>query len=364
MKKLCFVCFNIEDMGGITRVISSLCGELNKFHEYKISVVSICDTGEKTHYYFVEDVKINKLSNNPNDRVKNIIFKSFFPLLKIFKKNKFDIIFMQGHYIPPIVIPLKFFVKSKFVFCDHGALSNQIKDKKATFFRKIAAKFSDKIVVLTNHTKNEYQKIFGVKEDKIKVIPNFIDEKILKAKENYKLDSKLILSSGRFTSEKGFDMLVDVAKIVFEKSPDWQWHIFGDGPEFNNINSKIKELKLEKNVKLKGLADNMYSKYKDYGIFVLTSYREGFSLVLLEAKANNLPLVSFDCVAGPSEIICNGMDGYLIPCYNKLRMAEKICKLIEDGSLREQFSKNSQNDIERFKKTNVIVKWINFIKNL
>ena len=364
MKKLCFIGFNIEDMGGITWVMSALCGELNKINEYKISIVSICDTGENPHYYFAKDIKIDKLHNNPNDRIKNIIFKSFFPLLKILKKNKFDIIFMQGHYIPPIVMPLKLFVKSRFVFCDHGALSNQIKDKKATFFRKIAAKFSDKIVVLTNHTKNEYHKIFGVKEDKIKTIPNFIDEEILKTKGNYKADSKLILSSGRFTPEKGFDMLLDVAKIVFEKHYDWQWHIFGDGPEFNNINSKIKKLKLEKNVKLKGMADNMYSKYKDYGIFVLTSYREGFSLVLLEAKANSLPLVSFDCVAGPSEIICNGMDGYLIPCYNKLRMAEKICQLIEDSSLRERFSKNSQNNIEKFKKSNVIVKWINFIKNL
>ena len=87
MKKLCFICFNIEDMGGITRVMSALCGELNKINEYKISIVSICDTGENPHYYFAKDIKIDKLHNNPNDRIKNIIFKSFFPLLKILKKK-------------------------------------------------------------------------------------------------------------------------------------------------------------------------------------------------------------------------------------------------------------------------------------
>ena len=62
MKKLCFICFNIEDMGGITRVMSGLCSELNKLHEYKISIVSICDTGKNPYYYFSEDIKISRLN--------------------------------------------------------------------------------------------------------------------------------------------------------------------------------------------------------------------------------------------------------------------------------------------------------------
>ncbi len=362
MKKLCFVCFNIEDMGGITRVMSSLCNEMCK--DYEISILSICNTGLKPHYDFDVSVKIHKLNNNPGDRVKNIILGSFFKLKRFFKENKFDVIFMEGHYIPPIILPVKLFVKSKFVFCDHGALSNQLSDKKATFFRNLGAKLSNKTVVLTESTKNEYIKTFKIPANKIEVIANFIDDEVLKFKGDYNENSKLILSSGRFTPEKGFDMLVDVAEKVFEKNPDWQWHIYGDGPEFEKVNIKIKKLNLEKNIKLMGLADNMYSKYKDYGIFVLTSYREGFALVLLEAKVNALPGVSFDCVAGPSEIISNGVDGYLIPCYNITEMSNKISELIENQKLRIKFSQNSQINVEKFEKSKIIGKWKQLIIKL
>ena len=364
MKNLCFVCFNIEDMGGITRVMSNICHEFENSGDYKLSIVSVCDTGKENYYYFSENIKIYKLNNNPDDRIRNIIFKSFAPLKNIFKNNSFDVIFMEGHYIPPIVLPLKFFTKSKFVFCDHGALTNQLQDRKATFFRKLSSKMCEKIVVLTEKTKNDYKEIFGISDRKICVIPNFIDEDVFKFRKEYDVNSKIILSSGRFTMEKGFDMLVNVAAEVFEKHPDWEWHVYGDGPERSKIEFLIEEKNLRENVKLMGLADNMYEKYKDASIFVLTSYREGFALVLLEAKACGVPPVSFDCIAGPSEIISNNIDGYLIPCYNEKAMSEKICNLIEDDDLRKSFSEHTGVGIEKFLKHEVMEKWNNIIKEL
>lgn len=362
MKKLCFICFNIEDMGGINRVVSGLCNELcgnNIVH-----VVSICDTGKEPYYHLNSKIKIYKVDNSPNDRIRSIMFKSFVSLREYFCDNEFDIIFMEGHYVPPIVLPLKIFVKSKFVFCDHGALSNQISDKKTTFFRERASTLSDKIVVLTNSTKKEYMRIFGLDSEKIVVIPNFIDENILKYKKEYNENSKFILSSGRFTEEKGFDMVPDIAEIIFRKHPDWQWHIYGDGPEYNNIKKKIEEKNLEKNIILKGFADNMYERYSDYGIFVLPSHREGFALVLLEAKVNGIPAVSFDCVSGPGEIINSDVDGYLIPCYNKKVMAQKVCNLIENNELRSEFSENCFCNISKFNKKTIMGMWNKVIDNI
>lgn len=362
MKKLCFVCFNIEDMGGINRVVSGLC---NEFCESNIvHVVSICDTGKSAYYYLDPKIKIHKINNSPHDRIRNVIFKSFGNLKEYFLSNKFDIIFMEGHYVPPIVLPLKIFTKSKFVFCDHGALSNQISDKKATFFRKIASKLSNKIAVLTNSTKKEYSRIFKVNPEKIEVIPNFIDEDILNYKKEYNKNSKLILSSGRFTAEKGFEMIPDIAEMIFRKHPDWQWHIYGNGPEYINVQKKITEKNLGKNVILKGFANNMYEKYADYGVFVLTSYREGFALVLLEAKVSGIPMVSFDCVSGPSEIIDSDMDGYLIPCYNEKVMAQKICTLMENDELRDKFSKNCSRNIDKFNKKAIVEMWYKIINDV
>lgn len=362
MKKLCFVCFNIEDMGGINRVVSGLCNEFCK--DNIVHVVSICDTKKPPYYKFNSSIKIHKINNLPDDRIRKVIFKSFANLKKYFSDNKFDIIFMEGHYVPPVVMPLKFFINSKFVFCDHGAVSNQILDKKATFFRKIASKLSDKVIVLTESTKKEYIDIFKIKSEKIMAIPNFVDEDMFNYKKKYNKTSKLILSSGRFTPEKGFDMIPDIAKKIFENHSDWQWHIYGNGPEYENIKNKILRNNLENNVILKGFTDNMYKKYCDYGIFVLPSYREGFALVLLEAKFNGIPLVSFDCVSGPSEIIDQNVDGYLVECYNKKVMAQKICTLMENSELRDKFSENCSKNIERFEKKVVMKMWSKVLMNI
>ena len=89
----------------------------------------------------------------------------------------------------------------------------------------------------------------------------------------------------------------------------------------------------------------------------MTSYYEGLPMVLLEAKANSLPIVSFDCYTGPSEIIRNDVDGYLIKNDDINEMIEKINLLIYDSEKRQKFSKNSRGNINKFKKEKIIKKW-------
>ncbi|BED92477.1 MAG: glycosyltransferase [Candidatus Paraimprobicoccus trichonymphae] len=279
-------------------------------------------------------------------------------------ENKIDILFMVGHYIPIFVFLVKFFIKSKIVFCDHGSLINQIEDKKTKLFRKIACKMSDKIIVLTKRNLKDYIKIFKVKSEKIDFIYNFIDENTYKCVYNYNLESRFIISAGRFSVEKGFNMLVEVANKVFKIHKNWQWHIFGDGPEFESIQNKILKYKLEKNLILKFKVDDLNKIYKNYSLFVLTSYREGLPMVLLEAKANKLPIVSFNCLTGPAEIVKNDINGFLINCYDKNEMADKINTLVENKILRKKFSENSYVDIEKFDKNIIIKKWENLIDNL
>lgn len=137
-----------------------------------------------------------------------------------------------------------------------------------------------------------------------------------------------------------------------------------NGTEFNNIKQKIIEYGLEKNVILKGAIKSVYDRYKEYSIYVLPSYREGLPLVLLEAKANKLPIVSFDIETGPNEIIENEVNGFLIPKYNVKEMAIKIDKLLKDKSLREKFSLNSYKNINEFKQDTIINHWIKLIELL
>ncbi len=96
----------------------------------------------------------------------------------------------------------------------------------------------------------------------------------------------------------------------------------------------------------------------------MTSYFEGLPLVLLEAQQYKLPIVSFNCPTGPSEIIRDNVNGFLIENYNVNLMVEKLSLLIENEELRKSFSDNALLDIDKFSRSRIIKQWLNLIEIL
>ena len=96
----------------------------------------------------------------------------------------------------------------------------------------------------------------------------------------------------------------------------------------------------------------------------MTSYFEGLPLVLLEAQQYKLPIVSFNCPTGPSEIIRDNVNGFLIENYNVDLMVEKLSLLIENEELRKSFSDNALLDIDKFSRSRIIKQWLNLIEIL
>ena len=173
-----------------------------------------------------------------------------------------------------------------------------------------------------------------------------------------------IITVGRFSEEKGYDLLVEVARKVLPSHPDWEWHLYGMGDMFDEIHRKIAEYGLTAQLIQKGNVKDVYKLYNDYAFLVLPSYREGLPLVLLEAKASGLPMVSFDVTTGPKEIIEEGMDGYLIPPYNLDKMANKIELLMESEERRIAFSEHTISGVKKFKKEEIYRQWKNLIGEL
>ena len=359
MKKICFIGFNLFTVGGREKVTISLCNDLCE--KYEIHILSLCKIENFRNYIVNEKVIVHSFNMPIDLRVR----KSLSVVLKLRKfliEKKIDVLFVSGILPIPAISLIRLFLECKVVFCDHENIVNR--DKKTLFFRNIACKISDKVIVLTNRTLKDYINTFNIEKEKIECIYNYIDNDIYSNSSKCNIFSKNIISVGRISSEKGFDMAVEAAKYIFDKHKDWQWHVYGDGPDYEKIDKKIKEYGLENNFILKGATDYILEKYKDYSIYVLPSYREGLPLVLLEAKCNMLPIVSFDCATGPSEIVNDGVDGYLVECYNTKKMAQRICNLIESVDLRKEFSNNSRENLHKFKKSNILNKWINLIDNL
>ena len=248
---------------------------------------------------------------------------------------------------------------AKVITWEHGNYFNNWGSRWFPYFRRFAARHSDAMVVLTERDKQNYMTNIS-RCRPVTVIGNPVEKHTV----GYISDSRTILSAGHLAPVKRFTLIPEVGRTVFARHPDWQWRICGEGPERAEIERKIAEYGLSKNIILAGSVSDMETEYRAAAMYVMTSEMEGLPMVLLEAKSYGLPLVSFDIMTGPGEIIRDGVNGYLVPSGDTDALAEKICRLIENEELRRDFSENSQVDIERFDSVEIIEQWEKLIQRL
>lgn len=224
--------------------------------------------------------------------------------------------------------------------------------------RRWAARSADAIVTLTETDKKLYQSNLKLKCP-IVAIPNPME--MPDSPASYDADSHLILSSGRLTYQKGFDLLVEVASKVLPGHPDWTWMILGEGEDRPMLEQKIRDAHLDGRLVLKGRVDDVDSYYRRSAMFVMTSRFEGLPMVLLEAKAHRLPLVSFDCPTGPAEIIEDGVNGTLVPPGDVDSMAAAVNELIESQAKRVEYSAMSGSNANRYDINTIMQNWIRIL---
>lgn len=242
--------------------------------------------------------------------------------------------------------------KTKVVTWEHANYYNNWNSRVFPYFRKLAVKCSNAMVVLTERDKENYQRNIRTKKP-IYAIPN----PVKRHEFIYNLNSKIILSAGSLLPIKRYDLAIQVAAKVLPKYPEWKWIICGEGSEREKLEKLIVEARLENQVLLTGTINDMSKKYQQAAFYVMTSRMEGLPMVLLEAKSWGLPIVSYDIMTGPSDIVCDGINGFLVKSGDVDIMAEKIEQLIVSSKLRKEFSEQSQIDMEKFDFERIVEKW-------
>ena len=151
--------------------------------------------------------------------------------------------------------------------------------------------------------------------------------------------------------------MVDVFAMVHKKHPNWKVYIYGDGNFRDDIDRHIKECGMENTVILKGRTDDVPSAMREASFFVLSSRFEGFGMVIAEAMSQGLPVVSFDCPTGPSDMVKSNINGILVKNQDKQALADAICYIIENTEKRKEMGKNAVNTAKEFAGDIIAKKW-------
>lgn len=213
----------------------------------------------------------------------------------------------------------------------------------------------ERFVVLTNEDARNW-----VGFDNVLVIPNPI-AKFPKVVSDCTRNHAIAV--GRYTWQKGFDLLISSWKYVYEKHPDWFLDIYGPGNS-ESYRMLADNEGLSSVVKFHEADSDIYGRYAESSIFILSSRFEGLPLVLGEAMATGLPVVSFRCPCGPEDIISDGVDGILVENANIWELARAICYLIEHVDQRKKYGIEGQKKAMYYHEDNIMQKWIELFDKL
>lgn len=191
------------------------------------------------------------------------------------------------------------------------------------------------------------------------IIPNPV-----RLPENWKdrRNGNTITAVGRLTDQKQFHLLIEAFSAIAAKFPDWNLTIWGEGDLRADLERQCARLGLEDRIMLPGLTHFPGQWVETADIFVLSSAYEGWPNVIVEAMAAGLPVVSFDCEHGVTDMIEDGKSGLLVARNDVAGLADAMARVISDPKLRKTLASNALKASARYNTDAIAGQWMRLME--
>ena len=329
-----------------------------KKRDHEISIITSHDKG-LSNQNIVEGFKVYRISRLKIRFLDNFLF--WFKIFWNIKKINPEIIHVQGLYMSIPAFLAKKILDIPYIVSGQGSdIYGHWPFKK--IISGIGLNNSKLSIALTEDMKNEMKKNCN---KRIEIVPNGIDSDNFnlnryRTRESLGLDDKdkIVIFVGRLEPVKGLKYLIEAISLLKSNKINLKLLIVGDGSECKKLKLLVKTLQLEEMVIFVGKISN--EKVPEYlsasDVFVLPSLSEGFPVVLLEAMASGLPIITTK-IRGLPEIVQDGNNGFLVNPKSSVELADKIKLLIEDDKIRKKISTINKE------KSNIYV-WENIVQKL
>lgn len=177
--------------------------------------------------------------------------------------------------------------------------------------------------------------------------------------KNSQIDGpKKFMLAGMLQRRKGFDLFIEgLSHVASRIDPGTEFHIYGVGSELERLELQVGRLGLQNMVFFKGFCEDIYSIYRNYDAFILSSRLEGFPLVMVDALAAGLPVIAFDCPTGPSAIVRTGFNGILVEQENVTELGAAIESFGAEENLYRRYRENCKASVEPYNLKVVMEDW-------
>lgn len=344
-------------LGGMERVMAIL---LNFFAENEEVEVSLLIIGKSRHIEFELSNKIKvyvpTFEFDPQQRNSSTL-KTMRFIRKRIKEIDPDTILSFGEYWNNLVLLSLYGLKYPVYISDRsqpnknlGKLQNKLRE---VLYPRAAGYIAQTSKAKEIAIKNKWNK-------NITVIGNPINQVL---NENIKEKQNIILTVGRLIPTKHIDELIEIVKNI--NNSEWKLIIVGGNAKNMNLledyKQLVEEFGMEDQIQLTGAQANIQDYYKKAKIFAFTSSSEGFPNVIGEAMSYGLPVIAYDCTAGPSDLVVHGETGFLIEERDQRSYIRNLEKLMQDPVLREKQGAKAIEKIRDFDSEIIAEKFFSFI---
>ena len=375
--KLIYCIHSICNPGGMERVLYNKVKFLSEHMNYDITIVTTDQHNRPPFYPFSGNVRMIDLGiNYSEDNIKGAFGKITGYLKKrkkhkrllteLLMREKADIVVSlfpsESSFIPDIKDGSKKVLEihyCKFFRLQYGrtgilGLIDRLRTKQD---ERIVSRF-DRFVVLTNEDKGYWGNI-----PNIVVIPNAA---MLVGNKYSDVTEKRVIAVGRLDYQKGFDRLIKAWKMVQQSGRfnDWKLDIFGQGEWKDMLNSMINDYGIAGTASINAPTKQIGDEYAKSSMLVMSSNYEGFPMVMIEAMACGLPVVSFDFKCGPKDIIDDGKNGIIVHDGDIEGLANAMMKLMDNQTLRKTMSENAKKVVDTYSEENVMKQWLDLFASL
>lgn len=356
-KKIIIICIHSLKIGGMERVASLIANDFVEREDIKVHII-LFGIKRDVFYTLSQNITVHKPSFEFNNKYRVIYtIKTLLFLRKKIKSLQPNTILSFGEYWNNLVLVSLLGLKYPVFISDRsqpnknlGRFQNILRN---FLYPKASGYISQTIKASEIASKNKWNNNISIIGNPIKQDPILV----LEEKEN------IILTVGRLIRTKHMDELIDIFKNVNNKN--WKLVIVGGNAKNLNLLEEyrdlVHQLGLDAQIELVGAKSNVEDYYKKSKIFAFTSSSEGFPNVLGEAMSFGLPVIAYDCTAGPSDLIQDGETGFLIEERNQKSYEQKLKRLMQESELRNELGTKSLEKIKDFNAESIAEKFFSFI---